>query len=156
MKLEKFALLSEIIGSLAVVATLVVVIVEIRSNTSAVQVTSYQQAIQMLIDQNNTIAMDPELSQIVAVGLFGRDPQSLNARDRVRLSVVTENFFLVFETAFLSREYGQMNEREWQRWPPIICNIYGIAVGIDLWEGLRGRFTRGFTQFVEACPTNDI
>ncbi len=36
MKLEKWALIAEVVGGLAVVATLIVLIAEIRSNTEAI------------------------------------------------------------------------------------------------------------------------
>ena len=42
MKLEKWALIAEIVGSFAIVATLIVLIVESRGNTEAIRASTYQ------------------------------------------------------------------------------------------------------------------
>ena len=101
-----------------------IVVLEIRANTAAIQAGSYQEAIQVLMSHNATLATNPELAQLVVTGVFDRDSDSLDTVEQFQLASISANIFHTFETAYLSHEYEIMNEREWARWPPMICNVY--------------------------------
>ena len=150
MKLEKWALIAQIVGSVAVVATLLVLTVEIRSGANAVRAGSQQEALRLLMEHNATIAANPELARLIWTGIFEQNASSLTGAERFQLSQISSNIFFVYETAYLSHEYGMMNDAEWARWPPAICNVYDQFRAADLWRGTG--FTPNFIRYVEACP----
>ncbi len=66
MKLKKYALISEIIGSFAVVVTLIVLIVEVRENTAAIHAANRQSISERIEQRTMAIATSPELSRLLA------------------------------------------------------------------------------------------
>ena len=67
-KLQKWALIAEVIGGLAVVITLGIVAFELNQstkqqelNTSALEITAYQELINSIIDINTLVITVPEL-----------------------------------------------------------------------------------------------
>ncbi len=66
MKLTKYALISEIIGSIAVVVTLIVLVVEVRENTAAIHAANRQSISERIEYRTIAIATSPELSRLLA------------------------------------------------------------------------------------------
>ena len=66
MKLKKYALISEIIGSIAVVVTLIVLVVEVRENTAAIHAANRQSISERIEYRTIAIATSPELSRLLA------------------------------------------------------------------------------------------
>ena len=66
MKLKKYAVISEIIASFAVVVTLIVLIVEVRENTAAVHAANRQSISERIEYRTIAIATSPELSRVLA------------------------------------------------------------------------------------------
>ncbi len=78
MKLKKLALLSETVGGVAIVVTLIVLIVEIRGNTAVLQA-SYRQSISARVEERTmAIAGNQQLSEIMSL-VFRR----IGARSRI-------------------------------------------------------------------------
>jgi len=67
MKLKKYALISEIIASFAVVVTLIVLILEIRENTAAIQATNRQSISTRIEERTIALATNPQLSQLIVL-----------------------------------------------------------------------------------------
>jgi hypothetical protein len=111
LTLDDLANLSEIIGAIAVVVTLVYLSVQVRQNTRAVRTDSYTQATQQLWETANAIAQDRELSHVVYKGTATLEELSQEERFRFQLTV---NAFL-FGTEFLLRLYenGQIEKDDW-------------------------------------------
>ena len=65
MKLEKFSVSAEILGSVAVVITLIFLLVELRENTAAVQATNLQSIAERVEARMMLLATDSELTRLV-------------------------------------------------------------------------------------------
>lgn len=64
MKLEKWALIADVIGSVAIVVTLVILITEVRTNTELSRVAAYD-AVTRDFDDSRTLSLaDPELLEL--------------------------------------------------------------------------------------------
>jgi|GEM_PF-3411427 len=90
-QLQKWALVAEIIGGLAVVLSLVFVALEIRqsseetaTNTKAISVSAYQDLIAQIIDINSAVMNDEELADILRRGQEGTIDSSTEPNDAER------------------------------------------------------------------------
>lgn len=112
MTLDDLASLSEVIGALAVVVTLVYLSLQIRQNTRAVRTDSYTKATQQLWETANAIAQDRELSHVVHKGTASL--AGLGDEERFRFQLTVNSF--LFGTEFLLRLYesGQIEQRDWE------------------------------------------
>ena len=94
MKLEKWALIAEIVGSVAVVTTLIFLIIEIRGNSAAVRAES----LTSISERTSMLSMDA-IANLLYVGAVSRElrGEDLSTEDefvlanglgaRIRLSV---------------------------------------------------------------------
>jgi len=66
MKLSRIKEIGEFVSMIAIVATLLFLIVEVRENTAAIRPASYSDSITMLNDWRMQQALSPELSLLYA------------------------------------------------------------------------------------------
>jgi len=57
-KLQKWALIAEIVGGLAIVVSLVFLIIEVRGNSNLIRANAYDQNIQSLVDWRMWVISD--------------------------------------------------------------------------------------------------
>lgn len=118
MKLKQLALLSETVGGIAIVVTLVILIFEIRGNTAALQA-SYRQSISARVEERTmAIAGNRQLSEIMA--LVTSDPGAIKPESAewaqlttlyISLMTATEEAYLLYRDGHLSDGYFQARAR---------------------------------------------
>lgn len=111
MTLQNLADISEILGAIAVVVSLIYLSFQVRQNTRAVRTDAYHQATQQLWETANAIAQNAQLAGIVYKGTMAFDQVSEEERFRFRLAL---NSYL-FGAEFLLRLYesGQIERADW-------------------------------------------
>lgn len=112
MTLDDLASISEIVGAVAVVVTLIYLSFQVRQNTLAVRTDAYHQATQQLWETGNAIAQDRELTDIVYRGTAALE--KISDEDRFRFQFIVTSF--LFGTEFLLRLYesGQIEREDWE------------------------------------------
>jgi len=110
MKLKKLALLSETLGGIAIVVTLVILIVEIRGNTAVLQA-SYRQSISARVEER-TMAMagNPQLNEVMSLAF--RDPGAIEtgSAEWSQLSTLYVSLMTATEEAYLLYTDGHLDE----------------------------------------------
>ncbi len=152
MKLEKWALVAEIMGSLAVVVTLIILIVEVRGNTAAIR--------EQTIDAQRYAENERRTRIIANVGgltdliMKHRTGESLTATEdfRVRLHYndVLDNFewqFRKVRASGLSIE--QLNAQVWRN---MMVNERGLA---ESFERSKSERDPEFVRFLEQGLVSD-
>jgi len=149
MKLEKYALIAEVVSAIAVVITLIFVIVEIRANTAATLASNRQSLAGRTEQFLATNSTSPELAALV---VKVRRDEELTAEERYQygnylghaLRLAEEGYLLYLDDA-LSNEYWQTRARN-----TIDSRMYG-ELSRELyyeWSGL-GWFTPQFTEWMD-------
>ena len=117
MKLKKYAHISEIIASFAVVVTLIVLIVEIRENTAAIRATNRQSISARIEDRTMSIATSPELSRLL---VMVKEPGGIKIGSAewaqltsfyVGLITATEDAYLQYRDGRLERGFFEVRAR---------------------------------------------
>ena len=147
MNLGDLANLGQIIGALAVVASLFYVAHQIRQNTNAVRSATAQTVHEHFAKWYHLVAADAELSQIVANGL--RDYASLSEQERVRFIATFMSFLSYSQNAFLKWREGFLASPLWMGWQHVIMNLVGAPGGKALWKDRAYMFGDEFRQYIE-------
>ena len=160
MKLEKWALIAEIIGAVAIVVSLIFVGLEIRNgadqtrlNTQALQMSAYQE----LIGEVNT------LSRFYIQNLdewYFDQPEELTAKQRNtigNLNVMTSRFG---DLAFYQYQLGMISEARLESVIGVLKGSWCRRSFQDFWngtdgEGFRARAVPEYRDFVEAGMAKD-
>jgi hypothetical protein len=149
--LQKWALGSEIVGAVAVVATLVFLIIETRENTETIRSQTYLQLTAELNEQRRYLVNDEINALMYVVLTDGID--ALEAPDQFRVINLWQATWAVYESGFYSFQRGTLGEDEWHRYLIAICRTkFALPT---LWEreegaSISGSITPAFKQYVDS------
>jgi hypothetical protein len=113
MNWEAAAAIGEILGALAVVATVAYLAVQVRQNTASVSTATYESVVSGFNLINLTIAEDEALATIFHRGLY--DPDSLSEIEGVRFAFVMRAAANEFQKLLRLKESGALSAIEWER-----------------------------------------
>jgi len=149
-KLQRWSLIAEIVGGLAVVVTLIVLIIEVRENSELTRTSAYQQEIQNFNDWRNNIIASPD--QVRVFGSWARREEIPNQQtdDGMLLTLILQNLFTSYESGFYSRDAGILGESEWDRVQRNICYEYQRAISEEsYWGIIAPRLSTRFLSYME-------
>ena len=166
MKLERWALIAEIVGGVAIVLSLIFVGLQVRQsaeqtalNTDAIRADAIQSLVGQISLQHTLMLENPQLAELRTRIFRGGDFNNDAERDQL------QNFFqLSFrqgELAYRLYELGIINEADLLSlgsFPRVFSNT---SFGRPIWEGYSRILTPGYVEFVNAagpvdCPPHVV
>ncbi len=111
MHWDAIAAVGEILGAMAVLATLVYLAVQVRHNAATAAAAIYESALSGFNDLNLTVASDAELASILSRGMA--EPDSLDATEAVRFAFVMRSGANQFLKMLHLYKKGAISRREW-------------------------------------------
>lgn len=121
LKLSEWANVAEIIASFVIVVSLAYVGLELNQNTTALQMSSYQDTLSKLISLDLAVAQSSELHKIVSVGKA--TPDALTEEEWSRFTHFIYPRLGIWEYLFLSRDLGGVSNSQWQAFEPYFVNL---------------------------------
>lgn len=110
-RLQQYALLSEIVGGVAIVLSLIFVGMQIRQNSQVSQINAYQELVSRLTVMNTLRVQDAESADIFWRFDHGEKPRSDN--ERARLEAFLYMVFRHGDLAYRQFDKGLI-DRDWQ------------------------------------------
>jgi hypothetical protein len=126
-RLQEYALVAEIIGAVAIVASLIFVGLQIQQGTSITKAASYQDFVEELNDWRSLLLTDPELRRLFVKSQRQEGLSDLEAEEQLALGMLYGNLFSIIESAYFSREYGLIGNAEWERIRTGLCDNFAIT-----------------------------
>jgi hypothetical protein len=111
MNWEAIGAIGEIVGAVAVIATLAYLSIQIRQSKVSSTSANVQSAIASFNPLNMAVGADPELASLVNRGISDFD--SLNEKERSQYSYVQRAYLNCFWNVFLQHKLGAMSEDMW-------------------------------------------
>jgi hypothetical protein len=141
--LQKWTLVSEIVGALAIVISLLFVAYEIRQNTSS----NYASTLEAL----NRVQIEWRTNLLSTPGLLDGWEDMLGVPIEPA-ELVSEQLLLIYELAFFSRKYGRIGEDEWSRYRDSMCSsLAGKAFSLVS----SSNFTKEFFGYLQDCRAGE-
>lgn len=147
-KLQEYALLAEIISGLAIVVTLVILIFEVKGNTTAVQI-SNRQSISARGQEMATLLIENQDLRVVL--------QKMNSGNE--LSDLDESLFgawmnahhRIAEESYNLYEEGQIEEEDWNIRTKLILNVLETEFAREVYRSRRddGFFGLAYTNWLD-------
>lgn len=142
-QLQRWALVAEIVGGMAVLVTLLILIVEVRGNTNALRA----QELGVINQQNQAVLLAYiENSDVYTMALT--DPKSLSIEENMKLTSLTSLRLNILQRHYLALESGIINRQDWESRLVSVPIYLGSDYGRVLWENVKGDFAH-MPQFVE-------
>jgi len=148
MKLEKWALIAEIIGGLAVVLSLVFVGRELNQSNALNRAATYQSMMVSLNEAIRPVYEDAEMTPLWIASQTGRIDELTEAeRGRVRQVIIA--MFRLYDSAFYSYEYSTLGQSEWSRIEAQVCRQRRFMTDLT-WTAIRNTISDSFNELIEA------
>lgn len=139
--------ITELVGLVAVLVTLVFVGFELRQNTKAVESSATQEVHANFAAWYASLQSDPELLMITVQGM--QDYGSLDVAQRSQFIAVFMVFTSNCQTAFYKWREGLLDDELWSGWRELSLNFFSTAGGKAFWEDRSYMFGSGFREFVD-------
>jgi hypothetical protein len=148
--LEQWSYLSQIIGAIAVVASLIFVGVQLRQNTKAVRTATSQTHSAMYHAINTSVIEDSDFARIWRTGLL--NPDALNPDERVRFIAFLSSIFRFYESSRVQFLRGQLDAEHWHTIERQASD-YMTMPGVQSWWAYRRTWhSAPFQDWIEAMP----
>jgi hypothetical protein len=147
MSIMELGALGEFFGSIAVLATLVYLGVQIRKQTQEARFTATRELASEFHTAVNGMAHDKELMEIYSRGI--RDYLALPEGDRLRLSFWLIGLFRILEQQHLHTTHGTVDERYFSSLGTAFVEVLSFTGVQSWWELSKGMFDDGFRAHVD-------
>jgi hypothetical protein len=147
MNWEAISAVSQLIGSIAVVLSVLYLAVQLRSSTRVARVAAMDAAAAALRDVTKPFMENEELARIWRIGLENLEP--LSPDQQARFFHAAYQFLKAFETIHYHYVYGLLDTQLWEGWRDLLQH-YVASPGINHYLTLRGAvFSQRFCKFIE-------
>lgn len=153
-KLQKYALIAEVVAGIAIFVTIAFLAVEMRSNTNAVRAQTFQSLMQQVNDNRMSFVHPPYMLANEKRRQSGWDSLSRAEKQEIRIPVLVN--WGIYESAFFANERGLLGEGEWKRFEIAICRRR--EVHDEMWSpqgftSMNELLTPVFVDYVQSsCP----
>ena len=144
---EAIGAIAELLGSLAVVATLVFLIKQIRSNTTMVQNNTAQGASEAIAAWSRQLTDNPDLYRIFREGLV--DDNQLSKEDRGLFDLIMFQAFHANSTAYFQYKSGGFNTDRFEAEMLIFSENHDTPGGRASWERQKHMLDKDFRDEIE-------
>ena len=139
----------EIAGGVALIASLVLLAIQIRQNTDAVSAQAASDLSHQVNESNLAVASNPEFAELF-VRLRANNPGSLSATDLLRVEFFLRSYFNRMGTAYTYYQKGIFREVDYEAWLPNACDLLKREEIARIWADLRPSQDPEFVRDVES------
>jgi len=154
VKFEKWTLIAESVGTIAIVASLIVLVIQVRDNTQATRTATFDAVTQSFNDWRTDLLDNPELFELYHNYKSGVIPSAdQEGIKHAKLLVALVNMFTNYDRAYIAYQ-NRLDSDEWNRIRRGLCvDTAELRSANDDW--LRDRIFRLLTnRFVEYIEAN--
>jgi len=146
LKLSDWASIAEIVSGVAIVATLVILLLEVRTNTAAVRAATYQNVADSITTTLAARGTDPDVARVWLAGDAGDELEPL---DEFRFDVLVTANMRRFESAFYQYQIGGIEESQWQGIEYVLSRVIRSPGHRHWWPRAKSSYSLEFQELVE-------
>lgn len=146
MNWEAVGAMGEIVGALAVFATLVYLAIQIRQNTRAVRAAALDSSIQAASLIRSDMFKSEELSQLFLLG--NENPEDFNEVQRYRYRNLVSNMMWALWNFYSQSRYADLSQDSWESQKYVAARILNTPGGAWYWKNYSREFEDDFVEAV--------
>lgn len=158
MRLEKWALVAEVISGIAIVASLIVLIFEIRESTELARIAAYDAASRDFDESRRFALTNPDLLELSVALRNGELPNiETEPQEGLRAVLFLLTSFSETERAYLAYQAGIFGEDEWARVHRSECIRWGqLRQAADYYSRVSFRLTDRYVDHLNSTCTPEF
>jgi len=146
LPVTEWAAIAEIVGTAAVIVSLLLVVQSLNLNTRAIQATNDNFIYGLQDAHLDTIIASKELSAITKKAFEKKELDELEA---FRWQLYLGRFLNLWEVIFTRHEVGLMPDEAWETWDRSAIGTFNSLVPIELWQQVRVSANASFREHVD-------
>ena len=151
MTLQDFANLGEVIGAIAVIASLIYLAFEIRQNTRAMRRAATQDIHRSLNDQTRCLVESPDLAALYFRA--SQRPEELTGEERFRFQMLLTYVFSNFEMAIEYYREGLLGDEMVEGFVKGLRPLFENPLVVEWWEAEgQGTFSLELRELLSKQP----
>jgi hypothetical protein len=146
MNWDAVSAISEVIGAAAVVASLVFVGVQLRSNTKVLKLTFTDSSVHRFKESVIRLAESEQLSELLLRGV--PDPEMLDGQDSYRFSLMIQAYILEYSNFYMHYKAGALDKQTFESLDSQMrnfCNAPGLKA---YWERSGNNYPAEFREYM--------
>lgn len=152
MNWDAISAISEVVGAVAVVISLLYVASQIRSQATSAKLGALHELARSQRDASNMFAT------AVASDIFVRANEGLDTlseAESTQLVILVTNLFRAWENAFLEAKEGNLEDHIWQNWSRDYAQAIGAPSFREIWALRRDNYHPDFQSYVDCIEVED-
>ena len=152
MNFQDVGAVGELVGGIAVIATLIYLSVQVRQANVSTHRNMYAQAATATSEFWLTLAREDQLYETFTSML--RAPETLDERDLHRGYLVMDSYLSLMESYYLhNKQYSEHLSQE--RWGRILRRMFSTPGGVLYWQTRNTSFHTEFAQYIDTFISRD-
>ena len=147
MNWDAVSAIAELLGSAAVVITLIFVIVQLKQNSSAVKNATTQAGSDTYTEIMTSLVSDPDLFDIYFRGI--RSTEELSKSEYARFEIIILNMLRMADMQFRQHQNGGGDEEHWDSIRRSLVGLLQMPGAYASWQRQKGVFTASFVKEVD-------
>ena len=147
MNWDAIGALSEMIGAIAVVITLVYLAIQIRQNTRAIRLDTGHDVAEEYRDIFALMAQKEGLAELVHRAAI--DHESIVGADKVRYYALNSNFIRALENAYFQFNEQALDQKHWSGMKRMLTDYAQLPAFREYWPNRKHWFSKEFQAFME-------
>jgi hypothetical protein len=147
MSWDAITAISQLVGAIAVVATLIYLSIQIRQGTAATRSATFQNIISQSIAFTGDLSKNPELVMLFRKGMA--DLAALSEIELARFDYLLLSLLRRFEIVHYQGGMGFIEPGDWEGLRESLFRVAGSPGGRAWWKDHCGVFNSGFRVFIE-------
>jgi len=148
MNWDAIGAVSELVGAVAVVITLIYLAVQIRQNTRAIRLDTGHAITEEFRGMFALMAEHADLAELVHRA--ATDPSSITGAEKVRYYGLNGNFVRALENAYIQWCEGALDHRHWAGMRRMLSDYAQLPGFAGFWSDRKHWFSEDFQSFMDS------
>ena len=147
VEIMELGAIGELVGGVAVIASLIFVGLQVRQNTQTMRSQTQFESARHWSTEISRVAYSPDMARIVRLGSTDIDALSPEERERFCPWFVAKQFFMI-EAFFYQYQQGIMPPETWRPHERILAGLLRIDAAMEWWRSRLSPFSAPFEIYV--------
>ena len=154
MNWDAISAVGEVVGSIAVVVTLIYLAVQIRQNTKSVQSAALEGTVNTAIATRQAIFENPEMANIINRGM--KNHKDLNEDELFRFRLSVQNTLWGIWNIHAQSQLTGLSSNVWEAQKPFILRMLTSPGGAWFWHVYKIEFESSFANELEQILSSHV
>jgi hypothetical protein len=147
MNWEAIGAIGDMVGGFGVIITLIYLAMQVRQNTAAQKISSFQSLRENTVSLHDLCASDSDLADLFVAGVSDQKP--LSEQESNRFHFLLMSFFRRLESIYILEKVGHLSESDWSGIKLSCIDVLNQPGTRRWWMENQQRFRKDFVSWTQ-------